>query len=54
MIEDAPQIHTDKSEEALPKQKFHEVIPKISCHAIVGAEHPQTIHVMGKLKIRRY
>ncbi|XP_010276476.1 PREDICTED: uncharacterized protein LOC104611204 [Nelumbo nucifera] len=47
MIEDPVQADTENDE---PEAENQEAIPEISFHAIAGAEHPQTIRVLGKLK----
>jgi hypothetical protein len=48
MIEDYP--YDENSEEDQLEAELIEVTPEISFHAIAGAEHPQTIRVLGKLQ----
>ena len=48
MIEDSP--CDENSEEDQLEAELTEVTPEISFHAIAGAEHPQTIRVLGKLQ----
>ncbi|KAJ0089041.1 hypothetical protein Patl1_33287 [Pistacia atlantica] len=50
MIEDSPHTGIEDVEGVQPELEPHEALPKISFHAIVGIEHPQTIRVLGKLK----
>ncbi|XP_057481136.1 uncharacterized protein LOC130768158 [Actinidia eriantha] len=53
MIEDAPHIEEEEEEngeEPSQEAKTWELLPEISFHAIAGAEHPQTLRVLGKLK----
>jgi hypothetical protein len=48
MIEDSP--CDENSEEDQLEAELIEVTPEISFHTIAGAEHPQTIRVLGKLQ----
>ena len=53
MIEDAPHMEEEEEEngeEPSQEAKTRELLPEISFHAIAGAEHPQTLRVLGKLK----
>lgn len=42
MIEDAPHMEEENREEPRQEVETKELLPEISFHAIVGAEHPQT------------
>jgi hypothetical protein len=48
MIKDSP--CDENSEEDQLEAELIEMTPEISFHAITGAEHPQTIRVLGKLQ----
>ncbi|KAA8540964.1 hypothetical protein F0562_024898 [Nyssa sinensis] len=53
MIEDAPHMEKENGEngEEPPQEaETQELLPEISFHAIAGAEHPQTLRVLGKWK----
>ena len=50
MIEDSPYTSIKDVKGLQLELEHHEAIPEISFHAIVGTEHPQPIHVLGKLK----
>ena len=49
MIEDSDSRDHPSDEEVQPVPDQHDIISEISFHAIAGAEHPQTIHVLGRL-----
>ena len=50
MIEDSPHIGIADVEVDQPKPEPHDTLPEISFHAITSTNHPQTIHVLSKLK----
>lgn len=50
MIEYVTHSSVDEDEQGKAEPNYHEVMPEFSFHAISGASHPQTIHVLGKLR----
>nr|TKS13846.1 hypothetical protein D5086_0000049220 [Populus alba] len=50
MIEDTSHTILEESTDDSQDMLNSEDMPKISFHAIFGAEHPQTLHVLGNLK----
>nr|TKR84335.1 hypothetical protein D5086_0000258830 [Populus alba] len=50
MIEDTSHTSLEESTDDSQDMLNSEDMPEISFHAIVGAEHPQTLHVLGNLK----